>query len=226
MSDTKQGAYWAENGYGLQMSNKRAERSGAYQTDELKEYYEALAETALAQTDLTDVTDSWLVKAADAADVADRAAEALAQMQDGGRSWADGMETGFAAYVESIGTMADGLEQAVSGSLHSLENTLVEFASTGKASVEDMVTSILADLARLTIQQNITGPLAEAIGNIDWSGIFSGGSTEFAYRAGSHYHADGGLITGPGSETSDSIPSMLSNNEYVSQGVFGAGCGN
>ncbi len=53
------------------------------------------------------------------------------------------------------------VNDVVTDSLKSLEDTLVEFTQTGKLSFEDLANSISSSLARIAIQQNITGPLAK-----------------------------------------------------------------
>ena len=51
-------------------------------------------------------------------------------------------------------------EQAVSNAFKGMEDKLTEFVRTGKLDFKGLVDSILGDIARLTIRQNITGPLA------------------------------------------------------------------
>lgn len=57
-----------------------------------------------------------------------------------------------------------------------LENTLIQFARTGELSVARMVDSMLSDLARLSIQEGITGPLSDALSS-GIAGVFSGGDS-------------------------------------------------
>jgi len=72
-----------------------------------------------------------------------------------------------------------------------MEDALVNFVQTGKLNFKSLVNSILADMARITIRQNITGPLANwmsggssgssggGLGSIFsmFSGFFGGGSS-------------------------------------------------
>ena len=80
---------------------------------------------------------------------------------------------------------------------------LDEFITTGKGSFAQFTESILADLAKIALHQ-AEMQMFEAIGTSFFS---AGGSV-------GHY-ATGGAISGPGTGTSDSIPAMLSNGEFV-----------
>ena len=85
-----------------------------------------------------------------------------------------------------------------------MEDALVSFVTTGKLEFSSLVQSILADLVRLSIRQQITGPLFSAI------------TTAFTVSAGATpAGASGGLVRGPGSGTSDSINARISNGEFV-----------
>ena len=55
------------------------------------------------------------------------------------------------------------LTQAIEGWGNQATDAFVEFVFTGKASFKDLVNSILKDIARMLIQQNITKPLFAAI---------------------------------------------------------------
>lgn len=65
--------------------------------------------------------------------------------------------------------------------VNSLEDALTDFVTTGKLSFSGLINSMIADIARLTIRQAITGPLAKilgaGIGNI-FSGKAGGGAVQ------------------------------------------------
>ncbi|MDP3272797.1 phage tail tape measure C-terminal domain-containing protein [Limnobacter sp.] len=65
----------------------------------------------------------------------------------------------------------EDLEFAIQGFGKKSADAFVDFALTGKASFADLTDSILADLARLLVQQNITDPLFKAISG----GVSAGG---------------------------------------------------
>lgn len=80
-------------------------------------------------------------------------------------------DTALSGYGESARDVAGGLQNAGVSGLRSFENALIGVAS-GTATAADafrsMTASILADLARIAIQKNITGPLADVL-----DGLFS-----------------------------------------------------
>jgi hypothetical protein len=65
----------------------------------------------------------------------------------------------------------EDLEFAIQGFGKKSADAFVDFALTGKASFKDLTDSILADLARLIVQQNITDPIFKAISG----GVSEGG---------------------------------------------------
>ena len=74
--------------------------------------------------------------------------------------------------------LAQGLENVTTNAFSSMEDAMVNFTMTGKASFSDMTNSIISDLMRIAVRTNITGPLAGALG----SGLnslfnFGGGTT-------------------------------------------------
>lgn len=85
----------------------------------------------------------------------------------------------------------DQLRQAIDGWGKSSAEALVDFAMTGKSSFKDMVNSILADLARMMVYRNITGPLANTISGMDWGSIGSAVAGMFG-----GFRASGGPVTG------------------------------
>lgn len=101
----------------------------------------------------------------------------------------------------------EDLEFAIQGFGRKSADAFVDFALTGKASFRDLTDSILADLARLIVQQNITDPLFKAIsGGVSAGGglggifdslvgsvgsFFGSGPVEFAATP----FANGGIMT-------------------------------
>ena len=69
-----------------------------------------------------------------------------------------------------------------------MEDFLVDFIKTGKASFSDFFNSIAEDFIRMMVQLNITKPLAQTASTMDWGSMFSG----FAF-------ANGGIMSSSGS---------------------------
>lgn len=92
----------------------------------------------------------------------------------------DGAIRGLKKYEVEAKNLAQGLENVTTSAFSSMEDAMVNFTMTGKASFSDMTNSIISDLMRLTVRANITGPLAGALGS-GLSSLFNfGGSTATA----------------------------------------------
>ena len=101
-------------------------------------------------------------------------AAAMAQARADSRSFSDGAARGLAEYADAARNSAASAEQATVGAFKGMEDALVEFTTTGKVSFGSLIDSMIADIARMTIQQNITAPIASyfssAIGGLFHSG--------------------------------------------------------
>jgi len=103
---------------------------------------------------------------------------------EGARNYADEARN---AYKETA--------DAVKSAFGSMEDSLVEFVKTGKVDFKGLVDSIISDLARLVIRQQITGPLAGALSkalNFSGSGGGFGTGSDFGNLDFGGFFADGG----------------------------------
>jgi hypothetical protein len=91
----------------------------------------------------------------------------------------------YAAKARDIG---GDIGQALVGAFTSAENAVGEFVKTGKLDFRDLVTSMIADLAKLAARRFILGPIANAL-----SGALGGAGGIFA----NILHA-GGMVGSPG----------------------------
>ncbi|UOO87500.1 tape measure protein [Neisseria arctica] len=116
------------------------------------------------------------------------------QMKDP-NDYLGGAMDGIVSYQNQIGTVRKQVEDMVVGSLGTMENALVDFATSGKLSFKDMTASILKDLSRMLIRMALVRALQAAIGG---SGYFDagGGGHWSSIKVGGTY-SDGGY-TGPG----------------------------
>ena len=94
--------------------------------------------------------------------------------------WKDGAILGLKEYADSTKDTAASMENAFVSGFNHMEDALVSMASTGKIEFSNLTNSIVADLARITIRQSVTGPLAAAMGQ--WLG-----SMAFAGSGVGHY---------------------------------------
>ncbi len=136
-------------------------------------------------------------------------------------------------FVDKAGTAADLIKEAISSAFSSAADAVGEFVRTGKVNFASLVTSMLADLARLAVQQAVLAPLAKmlggllggfgggsGIGNI-LAGIFHRGGTvggtsamrtvpALAFAGAPRLHGGGMIGLGP-----DEVPAILQRGERV-----------
>lgn len=98
----------------------------------------------------------------------------LQKIQNNREAWA-GAYRATRQYFSEATNLASNFESLTTNAFSNMEDAMVDFAMTGKASFSDMVNSMVADLIRLTVRANITGPLADALGS-GIKGLFSVGS--------------------------------------------------
>ncbi|KVV54023.1 phage tail protein [Burkholderia cepacia] len=120
-------------------------------------------------------------------------------------SFGEQFKKGYADLVGSSQTTAEAIVSGFRSGFDSVSNALDTFITTGKASFSSFATSVLADLAKIALRQAEIGVFKAAAGAFSF---FSDGGPVL-HRAG------GGPIAGPGTSTSDSIPAMLSDGEFV-----------
>lgn len=104
---------------------------------------------------------------------------------------------------------ANGMRQATATFLDGTAEGIADLVTGGKFQFGDLLRTLARDLASSAIK----GLFADL-----FEGLFkgsSGGSGIFAAIGSAFGFAEGGLVRGPGSGTSDSIPARLSNGEYV-----------
>ena len=135
------------------------------------------------------------------------------RLQNSQEAWA-GAYRATQEYFSEATNLAQGFENVTTNAFSSMEDAMVNFTMTGKASFSDMTNSIISDLMRIAIRANITGPLAGALGS-GLSNLFSDWSTNIKFNnladsivAGATPSAHGNILSGAGiSSYSNSIVS-------------------
>ncbi|MDR8396996.1 phage tail length tape measure family protein [Paraburkholderia sp. USG1] len=128
-------------------------------------------------------------------------------------NWAAGATTGLKQIIEQTSNLNQMAQSFATDGIRSIGDAFADLATTGKLNMGDMAKSLVADFVRIE-----TEALAAkaAMSFLNWSGL--GGdaaATGASSFAGAFHLAGGGAVSGPGSSTSDSIPAMLSDGEYV-----------
>ena len=77
-------------------------------------------------------------------------------------------------YAERAGTVASLIEESFKKGFSAIEDAIGQFVQTGKIEFSSLVSSMLADLARLSIRQAVLGPLSSLLSNFLGGGLLSG----------------------------------------------------
>lgn len=120
-------------------------------------------------------------------------------------SFAAQMKDGLLSLGGDAMTNAELARTALVTAWQDSQSALEQFITSGEGNFKKFTASILGDLAKIALRQ---AEIATFRGLADSFSFFSEGGPVL-HRAG------GGPISGPGTSTSDSIPAMLSNGEFV-----------
>jgi len=98
------------------------------------------------------------------------------------KTWVDGMKEAWNEYSKSVLNSFEQAKGFATRSLQTIEDSLVELATTGKTSVEDMAKSILADLLRIQIRALLVRSIMAFTGGGGGGGGFFHDGMEPSYR--------------------------------------------
>ena len=85
--------------------------------------------------------------------------------EEAATGWA-AVTTTLADYATKARDIGADIGQSLVGAFRSAEDAVAEFVKTGKLDFRDLVTSLIADLARLAARRFILGPIVNALGGI------------------------------------------------------------
>ena len=77
--------------------------------------------------------------------------------------WRVGASEAMNNYLDEVADIASQVQDLFTGMFKGAEDALVQFVTTGKLNFKSLADSILADITRIIIRQQITGPLAQSI---------------------------------------------------------------
>lgn len=155
-----------------------------------------------------------------------------AELQAKQSDWVNGASAAVADYVSDTANKMKQTEQLFSDVTGGMEDAWVNFAQTGKLNFTSLANSVIADLARMQAKAAISG-LFGSLTSVA-SGFFasnSGVATSVANSMSGDAldnltsitggwgtipgHATGGVLSGPGTGTSDSILARVSAGEGI-----------
>ncbi len=99
--------------------------------------------------------------------------------------WQNGAKSAYANYIDSAKDVAGQTENLFNNAFNSMEDAIVQFALTGKASFSDFATAILADLARIAARQAIVQMLSSVVGSYSSGGVVGGTISESTFTTSS-----------------------------------------
>ena len=105
------------------------------------------------------------------------------------------MKEKLKGFVGGIKTVGDAMGDVVIKGIKGMEDSLVDFVTTGKLNFKNLANSIIKDMVRIAIQQTITKPLGGFLG-----GLFGGGSAKgnvFNQQGLVTAYAKGGVVNKP-----------------------------
>lgn len=128
-----------------------------------------------------------------------------------------GVERGLLKLQRSFNDFGSQAEQVVTGAFSSMESAVDQFAQTGKLKVDNLVTGILTDFAKLALRQAVEKPLLESFMAVLPSVLHTGGMVgandnvkravpASAFATAPRYHS--GLL-------GDEMPAILKLGEVV-----------
>lgn len=145
--------------------------------------------------------------------------------------WLNGITAGAQNLADEVANKAQQASKVFGDVVDGMSDAWATFVTTGRLNFGDLAKSVIADIARMQARAAISGLFSAATGALN--SLFSSGSASAGLGllggstlgASSGYSssvtpysfhlASGGRVAGPGSSTSDSIPAMLSDGEYV-----------
>ena len=173
-------------------SKYRSEQSGINAIEDKLTDKESSLSRDLTNKKITEATYKKMLGLARESNAAELALyrETLAEKDKIRINWELGAEEGLANYLDQVADTYSKVEDIFTKAFKGMEDALVDFVTTGKLDFTSLANSILADITRIIVQQNIMGPLAKAVQGGDLGGSF------FGKVASELFSADGGGYTG------------------------------
>ena len=120
--------------------------------------------------------------------------ELIQASQDVKKNFKETFGESLKQYYAQLTNLGTQVADSVKGAFQGLEDQLVNFVTTGKASFADLAKSIIQDIARIAIRQAIIAPLLKGVGSIFGLQFADGGV--FAQN-GIQKFAMGGVVNRP-----------------------------
>lgn len=174
----------------LELASQKSDPSRNMSEEEFKRKSQALADANKAATD--------------------QIRQNYADVENAQGDWTKGATAAWDNYLDSARNIAGQTKSLFGNAFSSMEDSIVNFAMTGKLSFADFTKSILADMARIATRQAASGLLGSLVG----LGVSAAGS-----------YFGGGAATSAGSTAAGYSPEVLAGWSGVTQAKGGAWSG-
>lgn len=145
------------------------------------------------------------------------------KLNDKQKSFSLGASEALQNYYDESQNVFKQTEEAVTNAFKGMEDALVEFVTTGKLDFKSLVDSIIKDIARMVIKQQITGPLANMVNGFIGGDSKSGSSGSLGGGIASLFGAIFGAFGGRAIGGPVSAGQMYQVNEKGPGEMFEAG---
>ena len=108
------------------------------------------------------------------------------------KSFGSQMQSKLKTFNDSIKTIQESMADVVVKGIKGMEDALVDFVMTGKLNFKNLANSIIADMARIAIQQTITKPFTNFL-----TGIFGSANGNAFVDGKVQKYAYGGIVNKP-----------------------------
>lgn len=179
----------------LELANQKSDPSRNMSEEEFKRKSQALADANKAATD--------------------QIRQNYADVENAQGDWTKGATAAWDNYLDSAQNIAGQTKSLFSNAFSSMEDSIVNFAMTGKLSFADFTKSILADMARIATRQASSALLGSLVG------------AAASYFGGSAAGGGNGLAAGSAGAASSNLGASAAgySNTYFPQATGGAWSG-
>ena len=179
----------------LELANQKSDPSRNMSEEEFKRKSQALADANKAETD--------------------QIRQNYADVEAAQGDWTNGATAAWDNYLDSAANIAGQTKSLFGNAFSSMEDSIVNFAMTGKASFSDFAKSILADMARIATRQASSALLGSLVG------------AAASYLGGSAAGGGNGLAAGSSGAASSNLGASSAgySNTYFPQAKGGAWSG-
>ncbi|WP_338507135.1 phage tail tape measure protein [Pseudomonas poae] len=179
----------------LELANQKSDPSRNMSEEEFKRKSQALADANKAATD--------------------QIRQNYADVESAQGDWTKGATAAWENYLDSAKDIAGQTKSLFGNAFSSMEDSIVNFAMTGKASFSDFAKSILADMARIATRQASSALLGSLVG------------AAASYFGGSAAGGGNGLAAGSAGATSSNLGASAAgySSTYFPQAMGGAWSG-